>query len=67
MTKLRDITEEEWQAYEWIEVTPFGEEAVFIRGLKHSIKPQEDGYHYVDGTRMGDTARHWVRAKTPDD
>ena len=62
---LRDISEDEWHAYEWIEVRTFGDtEPVFARGLKHAPERPWDGFHYV---KIVDPARceyRWVRAKT---
>lgn len=60
--KFRDITQAEWDEYEWIEVSEMGEK-FFIRGLKRTQPPQ-DGFVYVDDTRLGDSERKWRRAKT---
>lgn len=68
MLEWRDITESEWNEYEWTEVTTVEDRKdrvrVFIRGVKYT-RPPNDGYHYEEITAYGDTEQKWVRAKTP--
>jgi len=61
--QLRSITQEEWERFEWIEVSGPGEEAVFVRGIE-KCDPPDDGYIYVERTRGRDYKQRWVRAQT---
>jgi hypothetical protein len=64
---LRDITESEWNAAEWIEITNLSDsERVFIRGRTLTDPPRGDGFVYIEALpNPGDQERRWVRAKTP--
>lgn len=65
MDETRQITLEEWDEYEWHDVTSFGieEKAFFVRGVR-LVDPPDDGLKYVNGTRHGDTETRWVPALT---
>ncbi len=63
--QLRDITTEEWDAYEWLEISEFGNAVrVYLRGAKRT-SPPDDGYIYDEATQFGDTEQKWTRRKTP--
>ena len=57
MTTKREITEADWDAYDWIEVGA----GQYVRGVKYT-DPPNDGYRYVDVTRYGDAVQKWARA-----
>ena len=61
--RLRPITQEEWEQLEWVELSGLGEEAVFILGIER-CDPPDDGYAYVERTRVTDCKQRWVRAMT---
>jgi hypothetical protein len=61
--RYKEITEDEWNEYEWIEVNQYGNEKFYLRGVKRTQPPQ-DGYHYEDVTKYGDSEQRWERAKT---
>lgn len=64
MPTLRDITLEEWDDYEWQDVSTFGDETpVFIRGRKKVEEPS-DGFVYIEVSRPGEAEQRWVRAQT---
>jgi hypothetical protein len=63
--KYRDITEQEWNEYEWVEVNDIELGRVFLQGRKRTQPPQ-DGYKYIDVTKLGDSEQKWERAKTID-
>lgn len=60
-----EITQAEWDAYDWLEVTTIGgEPGQYTRGLRRTAPPQ-DGYVYVRAPeRPGDTEYRWARAWT---
>lgn len=64
---LREITEQEWNEYEWIPVTgqleQYENKTVFLRGRKKTSPPQ-DGYHYEESTTLADAEQKWARAMT---
>lgn len=69
MNDLRDIPIDEWDAYEWIEATDFGNAAngirVFIRGRKKPPPRPDDGYAYVEPPHsVVDKEWSWIRART---
>lgn len=55
---LVDITEEEWQQYQWHHIGG----GIYLRGVKYTQPPQ-DGYHYVEVTTFGDKEQKWIRAR----
>lgn len=63
MAELRAITQEEWDAYEWIEVEP----GVYIKGFKRTLPPDppDDGFAYktIEVTKFGDTERKYELVK----
>lgn len=63
---LRDITKNEWRAYEWHEVTRLSDaNRIYVRGRKLTEPPRGDGFIYVEALhRLGDDEQRWVRAKT---
>ena len=64
---VRQITKEEWDAYEWVEASTYGDyaegRAVFIRGCKRQVNPPEDGLAYIK-SRYED---RWLPAMTAGD
>ena len=64
----RPITKEEWDQYDWINVTTFQDQIegriVYIRGRRHTLAP-DDGYVYEECTRMIDREQKWRRVVTP--
>lgn len=62
--KLRDITVDEWERYEWTEIWSVGEpEPIYIRGVEKTTPP-DDGYMYTETTRFGDARQRWSRRQT---
>ena len=60
----RQITLNEWDEYEWVDVSPVaGDEKIFLRA-RHRTDPPDDGLKYVEQIRLGDGETRWVPALT---
>ncbi len=61
---MKDITEEDWNNYDWINISLFGEPPprTFIRGARKTTPP-DDGFHYEDVTTFSDKEQKWARIK----
>ena len=55
----REITIDEWNQYNWIQVEPGN--AQCVRGIK-LIPPPDDGYKYLETTAFADSEQKWTRA-----
>jgi hypothetical protein len=71
VSNLRPITQQEWDEYEWIEVTTWGDAAdgkkVYVRGLKNAGNPPDDGFLYDCVADMGKGAYVWVQRMTAEE
>ena len=65
--EFRPITKEEWDKFEWINVTTFADAAneptLYIRGRKRT-EPPNDGYVYEECTKFPDGEMKWRRVVT---
>jgi hypothetical protein len=58
---LESIREDDWQHYEWTEVSEIGRaERMFIRGKRRTYPPS-DGYHYERIDSPDDNEYRWER------
>ncbi len=60
---LRPIKKGEWEKYEWIDVSEPDNAPCFLRGIENN-NPPDDGFVYINRTRLGESKRRWERAKT---
>ena len=60
----RQITLDEWDEYEWVEVSIFEEDGILFLRARHKVDPPDDGLKYVEQTRLGDSETRWVPALT---
>ena len=62
--RMKPITKDEWNRFDWIDITSFGDSqdvALFLRGVEKE-EPPDDGYVYIEKTSFGDVKQRWVRA-----
>ena len=64
MTEPRQITLEEWNEYEWVEVTtPADKYPIYLRGVRNTTSPTvpNDGMKYIikDTTTFGGRERNY--------
>jgi hypothetical protein len=65
--KLRDITKQELEEYEWVDITTMMDsEPIYLQGYRKTKRkrPPDDGYAYVEVTQPGDAEQKWKRMKT---